>query len=180
MLQPYGQYDTKELKVIIAETERLILRRFELSDTKAIFLLNSIPEILTYIPGEPMSNISQAEHILENVILKNYENFGYGRWAVEHKADGKVIGFCGPKYIEEFNEVELGYRYLPAYWGQGIGYEAGNAALSKFIDYGVKEAIALILIGNKGSEGVAKKLGMTERGRDKFMGHKVNVFHKHV
>ncbi|QQX82076.1 GNAT family N-acetyltransferase [Shewanella sp. KX20019] len=166
--------------MIIVETERLVLRRFEPRDTKAIFLLNSIPEILTYIPGAPMTNISQAEQILNNMILKNYEQFGYGRWAVEHKADAKVIGFCGPKYIEEFDEVELGYRYLPAYWGQGIASEAGSAALSKFMDYGIKEAIALILIGNKGSEGVAKKLGMSDRGRDKFMGHKVNVFHKHL
>ncbi|MEZ9199232.1 GNAT family N-acetyltransferase [Shewanella sp. 10N.286.54.B9] len=166
--------------MIIAETERLIIRRFESKDTKAIFLLNSIPEILTYIPGAPMTNISQAEEILENMILSSYEQLGYGRWAVEHKADARVIGFCGPKYIEEFGEVELGYRYLPAYWGKGIGFEAGDAALSKFIDYDIQEAIALILIGNRGSEGVAKKLGMQERGRDKFMGHKVNVFHKYL
>ncbi|WOT03875.1 GNAT family N-acetyltransferase [Shewanella youngdeokensis] len=166
--------------MIIVETERLIIRRFNADDAKAIFLLNSIPEILTYIPGAPMTDISQAETILDSMILKNYEEFGYGRWAVEHKADAKVIGFCGPKYIDEFNEVELGYRYLPQYWGQGIGYEAGTAALAKFADYDISEAIALILIGNKASEGVAKKLGMTERGKDKFMGHKVNVFHKHL
>ncbi|ABZ77040.1 GCN5-related N-acetyltransferase [Shewanella halifaxensis HAW-EB4] len=164
--------------MIITETDRLILRHFEPKDTKAIFLLNSLPEVLTYIPGEPMTSMSQALQILESVILPSYQERGYGRWAVEHKADGKVIGFCGPTFITEFNEVELGYRYLPQYWGQGIGFEAGAAALERFKEYDIHEAIALILLGNKGSEGVARKLGMKQRNRDKFMGHKVNVFHK--
>ncbi len=164
--------------MFIAETDRLILRRFEAKDVESLFLLNSIPEVLTYIPGAPMTCRSQAEDILENVLLKNYRERGFGRWAVEHKADNKVIGFCGPTYIKEFDEVELGYRYLPEYWGKGIGSEAGHAALSRFKDHGIDEAIALILLGNKGSEGVARKLGMAERERSKFMGHKVNVFHK--
>ncbi|EDP99069.1 hypothetical protein KT99_10563 [Shewanella benthica KT99] len=36
--------------MIIAETDRLILRQFEAKDIHTLFLLNSIPEILTYIP----------------------------------------------------------------------------------------------------------------------------------
>ena len=164
--------------MIIAQTDRLILRHFEARDVEAIFLLNSIPEVLTYIPGEPMTSLSQAQQIFENVVLKSYQERGYGRWAVEHRSDGKVIGFCGPTYIKEYDEVELGYRYLPEYWGQGIGSEAGLAALSRFRELGIDEAIALILIGNKGSEGVAQKVGMSLRERNKFMGHKVNVYHK--
>ncbi|QYK02909.1 GNAT family N-acetyltransferase [Shewanella psychrotolerans] len=164
--------------MIIAQTDRLILRHFEAKDIEVIFLLNSIPEVLTYIPGEPMTCLSQAQQIFENVVLKSYQERGYGRWAVEHKSDGKVIGFCGPTFIKEFNEVELGYRYLPEYWGKGIGSEAGLAALAHFKDYDIQQAIALILLGNKGSEGVARKVGMKLRSRDKFMGHKVNVFHK--
>ncbi|BAJ02697.1 GNAT family N-acetyltransferase [Shewanella violacea] len=166
--------------MIIAETERLILRHFETKDIQSLFLLNSIPEILTYIPGAPMTSIDQAEKIFSDVILVSYEEFGYGRWAVEHKADKKVIGFCGPKYITEFEEVELGYRYLPDYWGQGYGSEAGKSALETFPDFDVHEAIAIILLGNKGSENLAIKLGMEQRNRDSFMGHKVNIFHKHL
>ena len=166
--------------MIIAETDRLILRQFEARDIHTLFLLNSIPEILTYIPGEPMTSVDQAEQIFSDVIVANYEEFGYGRWAVEHKADKKVIGFCGPKYITEFDEVELGYRYLPEYWGQGYGSEAGKCALESFANFGIDEAIALILLGNKGSENLAKKLGMEHRNRDSFMGHKVNVFHKYL
>ncbi|NRD74945.1 GNAT family N-acetyltransferase [Shewanella sp. VB17] len=166
--------------MIVAETERLILRRFTAEDKQAIFLLNSIPEILTYIPGEPMSSVKQAEDILNELIFPHYEQFGFGRWAVEHKMDNKVIGFCGPIFVQEFNEVELGYRYLPEYWGKGIGFEAANASLAEMPSLSINNIIALILLGNKGSEALAKKIGMTERGRDSFMGHKVNVFQKNI
>ncbi|WP_179079007.1 GNAT family N-acetyltransferase [Shewanella sp. UCD-KL12] len=164
--------------MIIAESDRLILRHFEEQDIESIFLLNSIPEILTYIPGEAMESIEQAKQIYQDMILENYREFGYGRWAVEHKEDKQVIGFCGPKFISEFNEVEIGYRYLPQYWGMGYAQEAGKAALAQFHQYGIEEAIAIILLGNKGSENVAKKLGLKERERNRFMGHKVTIFHR--
>lgn len=164
--------------MVIVETERLILRQFEERDIPTIFLLNSNPEVLTYIPGAPMTSIAQAEDIFTEVILASYDEYGYGRWAVENKQDNKVIGFCGPKYITEFDEVEIGYRYLPEYWGKGYGSEAGSAALEQFQSFGVTEAIAIILLGNKGSEGLAQKLGMQFRNRDSFVGHKVNVYHK--
>ena len=163
---------------VIVETERLILRPFQLEDAEALFVMNSVPEILTYIPTEPFTDVAQAQKLMVEVIFDDYERRGFGRWAVEHKAHGKVIGFCGPKFIPEYNEVELGYRYLPEYWRQGIGVEAAKAALGAFPDYGITEAIALILEGNIGSEAVAQKVGMQRRESNLFMGHRVNVYHK--
>ncbi|MCL1076728.1 N-acetyltransferase [Parashewanella spongiae] len=163
---------------MIVETERLILRKFTENDIDALFEMNRIPEILAYIPTEPFIKREQATKLYKTVILPNYEEFGFGRWAVHHKTDDKVIGFCGPKYIEELNEVELGYRYFPDYWGKGIGFEAAKGALSSFPEHGIKSAIAMILEGNVGSENIAKKVGMKWRNEDKFMGATINVFHK--
>ncbi|EDP99070.1 hypothetical protein KT99_10568 [Shewanella benthica KT99] len=39
-----------------------------------------------------MTSVDQAEQIFSDVIIASYEEYGYGRWAVEHKADKKVIG----------------------------------------------------------------------------------------
>ncbi|ABL99639.1 GNAT family N-acetyltransferase [Shewanella amazonensis] len=165
--------------MIITTTDRLILRHFNEGDIEALFLMNSIPEILTYIPIEPFTDMAQAEKLLHEVIFEDYRSRGFGRWAVEHKASGKVIGFCGPKFIPEYDKVELGYRYLPEYWGQGIGSEAASAAIAEFKPrLGIDEAIALILDGNFGSMGVARHIGMEPQQRDKFMEHDVTVFHK--
>lgn len=47
--------------------------------------MNSTPEVLRYIPGEPLKDIEEAAQVLEKVILADYRKYGYGRWAVEHK-----------------------------------------------------------------------------------------------
>ncbi len=83
---------------MITESPRLILRQFRDGDQQALFAMNSTPEVLRYIPGEPLKDIEEAAQVLEKVILADYRKYGYGCWAVEHKADGKVIGFCGPKW----------------------------------------------------------------------------------
>lgn len=164
---------------IITETNRLILRPFTEPDIPALFLMNSVPEMLTYIPMEPFTHEAQAADIYHNVILADYAKHGFGRWAVHHKDDNKVIGFCGPKYLPEFNKVELGYRYFPEYWGQGIGYEAAQAAVDTFQPkFNIDLFIALILHGNQGSEGVAKKVGMSLFEQSEYLGHKVHVYQR--
>jgi RimJ/RimL family protein N-acetyltransferase len=163
---------------MITQTERLIIRPFTEQDIDALFLMNSIPAMLKYSPTAAFTSREQAEALFHNVILQDYQQRGFGRWAVEHKADNKVIGFCGPKFIPEFNEVELGYRYFPEYWGMGIGSEAAQAALKAFPQFGIDKTIALILEGNVGSEGVAKRVGMHWREQNEFMGHRVNIYAK--
>ncbi len=167
----------KEAKMII-QTERLILRPFTEQDIDALYLMNSNPAMLKYIPTVPFTEREQAHELFHKVISQDYQQRGFGRWAVEHKADNKVIGFCGPKFIPEYNEVEIGYRYFPEYWGKGIGTEAAQAAISVFPQFGITQIIALILEGNIGSEGVAKSIGMHWREPSEFMGHKVNVYAK--
>ena len=163
---------------MIIETERLIIREFNEHDIDALFEMNRDPKILTYIPTDPFQSRQQAEALFNDVVLANYKKYGFGRWAVYHKQDEKVIGFCGPKFIEELNEVEIGYRYLPEYWGKGIASEAVNAILPLLPEYGIQEVIALILKGNLGSENVAKKSGLTLREKTLFMECSVNVYHK--
>ena len=163
---------------MIIETQRLIIRKFTEHDIDVIYELNRIPEILTYIPTEPFTSRVQAETLFQDVILSNYDEYGYGRWAVYHKQDKRVIGFCGPKFIEELNDVEIGYRYLPEYWGKGIASEAANGVLPVLPKYGIREVIALILIGNIASESVAQKAGLRLREQTDFMNCPVHVYHK--
>ncbi|PMG46520.1 GNAT family N-acetyltransferase [Shewanella sp. 10N.286.52.B9] len=166
-----------ELTGTITETPRLILRPFVEEDAEAIFLMNSIPEILTYIPQDPLTSIEEARDVFHHIINASYQEFGFGRWAVHHKQDNKIIGFCGPKYIPEYDKVEIGYRYLPEYWGKGIGYEAAQAAVNTLKpQFDIDLIIALILHGNTGSEAIAKKLGMSIHEESEYLGSKVHVY----
>jgi RimJ/RimL family protein N-acetyltransferase len=50
-------------------------------------------------------------------IIKHYKH-GFGMWAVNHKADGKLIGRYGLLFLDNTPEVELGYLLDKSYWRQ--------------------------------------------------------------
>ena len=144
------------------ETERLVLRLFTREDVQAMYKLNSDPDVIRYAEPEPAKDLDDAMSRLEQGPFYDYETYGYGRFAVECKETGEVIGFCGIKYIKELDLPEVGYRYFKEYWGKGIGTEAAQACV-EFAreDLGVEKLIALIIPENIGSVRVAEKLSMT-------------------
>ena len=143
------------------ETERLRLRLFTRDAGQIMFELNSDPEVIKYA-DTPARDLEEAMQRLEQGPLFDYEKYGYGRFAVELKETGKVIGFCGIKYLPEIELPEVGYRYLTEYWGRGIGTEAARACI-EFArdDLKIKKLVALIIPENIASIKLAEKLGMS-------------------
>jgi ribosomal-protein-alanine N-acetyltransferase len=144
------------------ETERLRLRLFTLDDVRIMYRLSTDPDVIKYA-DTPVKDMAEAKQRLEDGPLFDYEKYGYGRFAVELKESGEVIGFCGVKYLPEIDLPELGYRYLKEYWGGGIGTEAAQVCV-KFArdDLEVEKLIALIMPENIASIRVAEKMGMTK------------------
>ena len=142
------------------ETERLRLRLFNHDDLQVMYDLSTDPDVIKYA-DTPVKNMQEAKERLEQGPLSDYKKYGYGRFAVELKKTGKVIGFCGIKYLPEIDLPEVGYRYMKAYWGQGIGTEAARACVDfAREDLKIKKLIALIVPENTASIRVAEKLGM--------------------
>jgi RimJ/RimL family protein N-acetyltransferase len=145
------------------ETQRLRLRLFTHDDVQAMFDLSSDPEVIKYAEAKPIQDLQEAQQRLESGPLSDYKKYGYGRFAVELKETGRVIGFCGIKYLPEIELPEVGYRYLKAYWGRGIGTEAARACVDfARDDLGIKKLVALIIPENIASIRVAEKLGMVK------------------
>ena len=145
---------------IIVETERLILREFVLEDAAAFLVMCSNPEVTRYT-RDSMSTLDEAIEGLRARPLANYAKQGYGRWACVLKETGNVIGFSGPKFLDELGEVELGYRLLPPFWGRGLATEAGRAVLDEcFGRLGLDHVIGLVDPENVRSIHVLEKLGM--------------------
>lgn len=142
------------------ETERLRLRHFTYDDLQVMFELNSDPEVIKYA-DTPVKDMKETKQRLEQGPLFDYEKYGYGRFAVELKETGKVIGFCGIKYLPEIDLPEVGFRYMTEYWGRGIGTEAAKACV-EFArdDLKIKKLVALIMPENIASIRLAEKLGM--------------------
>ena len=144
------------------ETERLRLRLFTYDDLQIMFTLNTDPDVIKYA-DTPAKDMAEVKKRLEEGPLADYKKYGYGRFAVELKETGKVIGFCGIKYLPEIDLPEVGFRYLKQYWGKGIGTEAAQVCVDfAREDLKIKKLVALIIPENIGSIRVAEKLGMTK------------------
>ncbi|MCX9155450.1 GNAT family N-acetyltransferase [Niveibacterium sp. 24ML] len=149
------------MKAII-ETERLRLRAWTEADLDVFYLLGTDPDAIRYAQREPYASRAHALEVLHAAPLRDYAEHGFGRFACEWKASGEVIGFSGLKYLPEFNEVELGYRFLPAWWGKGLATEAGQAGIAFARDtLELRRIISVILPENTASANVVRKLGLS-------------------
>lgn len=149
----------RSMKAII-DTDRLFLRDITLDDNQDMLRLHSSIEVQKYT-GEPLvKSLEEMEEAIQTRI-KDYKKFGFGRWATFLKEGNQFVGWAGLAYLPEFNEVDLGYRFLPEYWGMGIATEACSAILEYgFNELGLERIIAIAMKENEASVRVMEKAGM--------------------
>ncbi|RVT45802.1 N-acetyltransferase [Rheinheimera sediminis] len=153
---------------VILETPRLILRSFTLDDVDAMYQLMTVPQVIRYVGNKPAQSKQDVLDYLQQHPLRDYQVYGYGRFACVWKATGQVIGFSGIKYLEEIQETELGYRFLPEFWGQGLATEAGSAVIQFAQALGLSRLVAVIHPDNSGSKQVVTKLGFRLEGKSRL------------
>lgn len=145
------------------ETERLRHRAFTAADAEAFYALNSNPEVMRFTGEECLPSLESARQVIEN--YPDFDTVGYGRWACVLKESGNVIGFCGLKYLSDLDRVDIGYRFLPPYWGRGLATEACRASLEfGFATLKLKEIVGFVVPGNRASIRVLEKVGMQADG----------------
>lgn len=148
----------------IAETDRLILRKLDVSDALNFYNLNADPEVLKYTGDLPFETLAQAEGFLVN--YNDYQKNGFGRWAVISKTSNAFLGWCGLK-LNDNGLVDLGFRFFRKEWGKGFATESANASLHfGFNKLELNEIIGRASTDNKASIKVLEKLGMQFWKRD--------------
>jgi RimJ/RimL family protein N-acetyltransferase len=143
------------------ETERLILRPFMEEDAAAWLPLISLPEIIRYTGDTPACSVEEARELLFSRPLRDYEVYGYGRLAVVEKESGRLVGFCGFKYVIELGETDIGYRFLPDCWGKGYATESAAALMREGRRaQGIRRVVGTVHPDNPASGRVLEKLGL--------------------
>ncbi|GAB3346874.1 GNAT family N-acetyltransferase [Marilutibacter aestuarii] len=154
------------------QTERLELRPFTLDDASAYWPLVSDPEVLRFTGESPLQSLAEVRGLLAARPLRDYAIHGYGRLACIEKSTGELVGFCGLKYLEDLCETDIGYRFLPRYWGLGYATESATAVMRHGTDIlGLKRIIGLVEPGNAGSIRVLEKLGLGLESRITLADH---------
>ncbi|MCB0699175.1 MAG: GNAT family N-acetyltransferase [Chitinophagales bacterium] len=144
----------------VAETERLILREFDLSDAPDFYEMNLDNEVMKYTGDVPFTSLEESEELIRN--YDRYINHGFGRWTVVLKETNEILGWCGLKYIKSVDEVDLGYRFKRKHWNKGYATEASIASLDiGFNEYDLDLIVGRTMVDNVASRKVLEKVGMT-------------------
>ena len=151
------------------ETDRLQHRAFTVDDAETFFALNSNPDVMRFT-GEPiLPSLDAARQSIANYV--DFDTLGYGRWASVLKESQTIIGFCGLKYLPDLDVVDVGYRFLPRYWGRGLGTEACVASLDfGFTTLCLDQIVGFVVPGNVSSIRVLEKAGMQSDGEFDYAG----------
>lgn len=155
------------------ETERLIMRPFEMDDAEELFAMDSLPEVHTYLGKKPFKTLDE---VIKNIewVQSQYQEHGIGRFVVVLKSENKVIGWSGLKFEKEVRPnpyYDIGYRFHPDYWGKGIATETAIAALK----FGFEEKKYPEICGAAEAENIAsnvilKKIGLKQGESFEFDG----------
>jgi len=131
-------YKMRGLNIVIfpvLETERLVLRQVDITDSKEVFFLRSSTEVGKYIAREPQESIDQTIAFIERTKKGMIANTAIP-WAITLKNNNKLIGTISLHSFSEGNSVaEVGYDLNPEFQKKGIMSEALKAVVS----YGFKK-----------------------------------------
>ncbi len=174
------QYE-RELRECIAfnneiiETERLLLRRWKLSDADALYKYACDPEVGPHAGWPPHKSIEESRMIIREVFTNDYT------WAVVLKQTNEPIG-CMGYYLHGVsnieigeNDAEVGYWIGKPHWNKGYCTEALQAMIRYC--YEKKGFVTLwsdFFIDNPASGRVMEKCGFTDTDKENYCS---NLYH---
>jgi len=151
----------------VLETDRLILRRYEIGDAAAMYKnWASDSEVTKYLMWQPHSSVTVSHSIIKEW-LNEYSNDNYYHWAILLKENGnEPIGDIAVVHMnEEVSMMHIGYCIGRNWWHQGITSEALNAVIDYLFDVvDVNRIESRHDPRNPNSGGVMKKCGMKYEG----------------
>jgi len=151
---------------LIFETERLLLRPFDISDAEDLFEMDSNSLVHKYLWQKHVIDI-QESIIQIGYIQKQYDENKIGRFATICKETNKFIGWTGIKYVNDHvengntNFWDYGYRINEKYWNKGFATEASFFWLKYgFNEMNIDKINAYTHAENGASNHVLQKVGM--------------------
>src|ERR1051326_5861956 len=163
-----------EINEVRLETKRLLLRWFREDDFSAYVEIATDPEVMKFLGGTQTSFEAwraMAAHI------GHWYFFGYGVFAVEEKASGKMVGRIGFMNPPGWPGFELGWTLARASWGKGYATEgAARAMEDAFTEMNRHHLFSCIAPENVNSVKVAERLGETVEGETELLGKRVLLY----
>lgn len=143
------------------ETQRLYLRPTSLDDADINLKLLNTEEFKKYVGDRNVKSLDESREYLKCRNLPQIEKLGYGNFILIKKDTGEKIGSCGLFHREGLDVVDIGFSFLPEYFGKGYGYEAASRILrAGFEEFGLQKICAITVKENVASQKLIEKLGL--------------------
>ncbi len=172
------------------ETHRLWLRPWGLGDVDEYASVVSDPEVMRYMGSglryrakraiaALVASVSDVESRWRiRRLVRHWQNFGLGEWAVEEKATGALIGQIGltqhPDWIADPAKVEIGWLLARHAWGRGFATEGAAASLAyAFERLDLERVVSITQRQNFRSLSVMRRLGLSPAGSTHWKGSAV-------
>jgi RimJ/RimL family protein N-acetyltransferase len=156
--------------MIVAETDRLVLRTWKASDRLPFARLNADSRVMEFFP-KPLS-AEESDRLIDR-IDEQFRKHGFTFYAAELKRSGEFIGFIGlavPRFEAHFMTcVEIGWRLAAEHWARGYATEGAREVIRvAFQTLKLAEIVSLTTTANVRSRRVMEKLAMTHDPADDF------------
>lgn len=150
--------------MVVAETGRLRLRRLTLDDAPFILELLNEPSWLRFIGDKGVHSLEDARGYLTRGPLDMYARHGFGLYLVELH-DGTPAGMCGVLKRDGLDHPDLGFAFVPRFWGAGYAREAAAATMAYAREsLGLGRILAITSPDNERSGSLLLKIGFTDEG----------------
>jgi RimJ/RimL family protein N-acetyltransferase len=169
--------------MIIRGTPRLILREWKDTDRDLFREINADPKVMEFFPWR--RSHEESDTALESV-NKMIRATGYGFYAMELRATGEPIGFCGvaPANLDgifPLGTMEIGWRLATRFWGHGYVTEAGKSLLAMaFDEKKTPEIVSFAVHDNHRSTAVMRRIGLIRDPSRDFEHPRVPDTHPHL
>ncbi|MEJ1965853.1 MAG: GNAT family N-acetyltransferase [Gammaproteobacteria bacterium] len=152
--------------MLVCETQRLVVRRLTPDDAAFILRLVNEPSFLQNIGDRGVRSLDDARAYIANGPQASYEKHGFGLFHVALKDTGAAIGMCGLLRRDWLDGVDVGFAFLPEFWGKGYAYESSAGVIEwGRASLGITRVLGITKPENVGSIRVLEKLGLKYAGR---------------
>jgi RimJ/RimL family protein N-acetyltransferase len=145
------------------ETERLVLRPWNVGDAAAALAAYGDAEVARWLaPAMDRVHDEMAMRlILQQWVAEDARMLvPAGRWAIQNRQDGALIGGATLLPLPPDDEFEIGWQLHPDAWGHGYATETGLALARWAFEQGVEQVIAVVRPTNARATATVRRIGM--------------------
>jgi len=161
-------------------SDRLVLRGWDPGDAAAALGSYGAAEVAHWLAPtmDQVGDVAAMRVLLQQWIAEDERMLTpAGRWAIERREDGQVIGGATLLPLPPDDEFEVGWALHPQAWSHGYATETGLALARWAFEQGIEQVVALVRPANTRAIAMVQRMGMEWVGEtEKYHGLRLQEY----